>query len=309
MPIYFKETDVAEFVDMPSTIEALRQAFAAQARGEANIVPRTRWEFGERRLNVMGGGERTSKRYAVKAYGSSAFHILLYSEDQGLLAIMEANLLGQIRTGAASAVATERMARADAGKVALIGAGRQARAQVLALDAIGRVKELAVFARRRETLEPFCKDMGTRIKGRVHPAASAEAAVRGADIVVAATNASKPVVMNDWLSPGTHVNGMGANAANRREIDPEIVLHSALIVTDDIEQAKTEAGEFIDLANAGRLDWNRVTPLHQIVAAPPAPRDPIAITLFKSLGVGLEDCAVASLLYDRAIASGRFNPL
>ena len=88
MPIYFKEADVAEFVDMPSTIEALRQAFAAQARGEANIVPRTRWEFGDRRLNVMGGGERASKRYAVKAYGSSAFHILLYSEEQGLLAII-----------------------------------------------------------------------------------------------------------------------------------------------------------------------------------------------------------------------------
>ena len=81
--------------------------------------------------------------------------------------------------------------------------------------------------------------------------------------------------MNDWLSPGTHVNGMGANAANRREIDPEIVLRAALVVTDDIEQAKTEAGEFIDLANAGRFDWNQVTPLHQIVAAPPAPRDPM----------------------------------
>jgi ornithine cyclodeaminase/alanine dehydrogenase-like protein (mu-crystallin family) len=103
---------------------------------------------------------------------------------------------------------------------------------------------------------------------------------------------------------------MGANAANRRELDPEIVLRAALLVTDDIEQAKTEAGEFIDLVRAGRLDWSRVAPLHQIVAAPPSSaRDPNAVTLFKSLGVGLEDCAVASLLYDRAIASGRFKPL
>lgn len=309
VPIYFKEADVAELVDMPVTIGALRQAFAAQARGEANIVPRTRWEFGDRRLNVMGGGERSSKRYAVKSYGSSAFHVLLYSADQGLLAIIEANLLGQIRTGAATAVATERMALRDAGKVGLIGAGRQAHAQVLALRAIGRVKELAAFARNRDTLTAFCDALGRELGIAVRAAASAEDAVRGADIVVTATNAAKPVLMHGWLAPGAHVNAMGANAAARRELDPEIVLRAGTIVTDDIAQAKTEAGEFIDLAKTGRFDWSRVIPLHQIVAAPLAARDPTAITLFKSLGVGLEDLAIASLIYDRAVASGRFKPL
>jgi len=115
--------------------------------------------------------------------------------------------------------------------------------------------------------------------------------------------------MNAWLAPGAHINAMGANAANRRELDPEIVLRSALIVTDDIAQAKVEAGEFIDLAKVGQFDWDRVKPLHQIVAAPAPPRDAAAITLFKSLGVGLEDLAIASLIYDRATASGRFKPL
>jgi ornithine cyclodeaminase/alanine dehydrogenase-like protein (mu-crystallin family) len=105
------------------------------------------------------------------------------------------------------------------------------------------------------------------------------------------------------------VNGVGANAANRRELDPEIVRRAALVVTDDIPQAKTEAAEFIDLANAGKLDWNRVKPLHEIVAAASVPRDASAITLFKSLGVGLEDVAVASIIYDRALASGRCKPL
>ena len=99
------------------------------------------------------------------------------------------------------------------------------------------------------------------------------------------------------------------HAPSRRELDAEIVLRAALVVTDDIEQAKLEAGEFIDLARAGRLDWNDLIPLHRIVGSPGLRREHDAITLFKSLGVGLEDLAIASLLYDRAAASGRFKPL
>ena len=93
-PIYVKESDVTEFLDMPTCIQALRDAFTAEAKGEANIVPRTRWPFGSVRLNVMGGGERASKRFAVKSYGGGAFHVLYYTEDKGLLAIIEANALG-----------------------------------------------------------------------------------------------------------------------------------------------------------------------------------------------------------------------
>jgi ornithine cyclodeaminase/alanine dehydrogenase-like protein (mu-crystallin family) len=142
----------------------------------------------------------------------------------------------------------------------------------------------------------------------VRAAASGEEACGEADIVVAATNSATPVVRRAWLKPGAHVVGMGANAANRRELDPQIVLDAALLVTDDIPQAKLEAGEFIDLVAAGRLDWGKVRPLHEIVASPPQ-RDANALTLFKSLGVGLEDVAVASVIYDRVTASGRFKPL
>jgi ornithine cyclodeaminase/alanine dehydrogenase-like protein (mu-crystallin family) len=308
VPIYLKERDVAELLDMPSAIQALREAFAARARGEAVIVPRTRWEFGDRRLNVMGGGLRSPSRYALKSYGSSAYHVLLYSQE-GLLAIIEANVLGQIRTGAASGVASETMARPNSGKVAIIGTGRQARTQALALAAIGMLTELAVSARDRARLDAFCATLRKELDIPVRAAASVEAAVADADIVVTATNSATPVLRHDWLKPGTHVNAIGANAANRREIDADTVLRASLVVTDDIEQAKVEAGEFIDLAEAGRFDWSKVTALHQIVGAPPMARDDRAITLFKSLGVGLEDVAVASIIYDRAMASGRFKPL
>ena len=129
------------------------------------------------------------------------------------------------------------------------------------------------------------------------------------DQAVIMDNSATPVVMHSWLKPGTHVIGMGANAANRREIDPEIVLRASLVVTDDIAQAKLEAGEFIELAKAGQFDWGRVKPLHEIVTGPKIPYDDRAITLFKSLGVGLEDVAVATIIHDRAAASGRFKPL
>jgi ornithine cyclodeaminase/alanine dehydrogenase-like protein (mu-crystallin family) len=309
VPIYLNEQDAAQFVDMASAIAAVRAAFVAQARGEAVNIPRTRLEFGARRLNVMAGGGRAPERYALKSYGSSSYHILLYSAEHGLLAIMEANLLGQIRTGAASAIATQAMARPDAGKVGLIGAGRQARAQIQALHCVGCVTEVAVFARDRAKREAFCERLASELALPVRAAASAAAAVAGADIVVTATNSSTPVVMHEWLAPGTHVNAMGANAASRRELDPQIVLRAAMLVTDDVEQAKAEAAEFIDLARAGQLDWNDLIPLHRIVGAQRMSRDRAAITLFKSLGVGLEDLAIASLLYDRALASGRFKPL
>jgi len=309
MPIYIKEADVAEFLDMPSTLNALRGVFAAEAKAQANTVPRTRWPFGSVRLNVMGGGERTSKHFAVKSYGGGAFHVLYYAEDKGLLAIIEANTLGQIRTGAASGVATEKMARTGSGKVALIGTGRQARTQALALKAVGMLTELRVFGRNRERLDAFCEKLAKELSAPVRAAASGEEAASGADIVVTATNSAEPVLRHAWLAPGAHVNAMGANSANRRELDADCVLKASLVVTDHVEQAKMEAGEFIDLAKAGRFDWSSVKPLHQILAGPPLQRDAQAITLFKSLGVGLEDLAVAEVIYQRAVASGRFQPV
>jgi ornithine cyclodeaminase/alanine dehydrogenase-like protein (mu-crystallin family) len=309
VPIYLKESDVTEFLDMPSCIQALRDAFAAEAKGEANIVPRTRWPFGAVRLNVMGGGERSTKRFAMKSYGGGAFHVLLYAEDKGLLAIIEANVLGAIRTGAASAVASEKMARPGAGKVALVGTGRQARTQALALRSVGLLTELAVVARDKAKLEAFCVRLGGELGAPVRAALSVEDAASDADIVVTATGSAEPVLKQAWLAPGAHINAIGANAASRREVDADCVLKASLVVTDHIEQAKMEAGEFIDLAKAGKFDWSTVKPLHQIVTGLPVVRDPTAHTLFKSLGVGLEDVAAASIIYDRAMASGRYKPL
>ena len=304
MPPYFDEQHARRMLDMAAVIGALREMFLAQASGVVRNVPRTRIPVFERSLNITAAIDEASERFAVKIYGSGGFHILLYGRGKGLLAIMEANWLGQLRTGAATGLATSLMAGADAMRVGIIGAGRQARAQLLALKAVGKLSKVAAYARNRGALEQFCADMTSALACDVTAAQSAERAVRDAEIVVTATTSATPVLEREWLRPGTHINAMGANSAQRMELAPDIVRDASLVVVDDPEQARKEAGEFIALEKAGDFDWERVLPLCRIVMAGARDRDPRGITLFKSLGAGLEDLAIASLLYDRSVRDG-----
>ena len=302
MPAYYDGQHARRMIDMPAAVDCLRKMLLAQARGAVHNVPRTRVPVFDRSLNITAAIDDAEERYAVKIYGGGGFHILLYGRRAGLLAIMEADWLGQLRTGAATGIATFLMARGDARRVGIIGAGRQARAQLLALKAVGRLREAAAFARNREALKRFCTEMTQELDCEVSPAASPERAVREADIVVTATTSAKPVLERGWLSPGTHVNAMGANSAQRMELALDIVRDASLVVVDDGEQARKEAGELIALEKCGALDWDRVAPLCRLVeSGPRIHRDPDAITLFKSLGAGIEDLAIASLLYDRSL--------
>jgi ornithine cyclodeaminase/alanine dehydrogenase-like protein (mu-crystallin family) len=300
MPAYFDEQHARRTLDMAAVLDPLRNMFLAQARGTVRNVPRTRTPVFDRSLNITAAIDETSGRYAVKIYGAGGFHILLYARGKGLLAIMESDWLGQLRTGAATGIASALMARSDAGRVAIIGAGRQARCQLLALKAVGKLNHAVAFARNREALKRFCAEMTRTLECEVAPAPSAESAVREADVVVTATNSAKPVLEREWLAPGTHVNGMGANSAQRMELALEVVRDASLIAVDDREQARKEAAEFIALDKADAFDWERVTPLCRLVESGVPNRDPRAITVFKSLGAGLEDLAIASLLYDRS---------
>jgi ornithine cyclodeaminase/alanine dehydrogenase-like protein (mu-crystallin family) len=306
MPLYLTEKNVATLIDVGATIEALEQAFAALAKAAAVNHPRRRYKLLGGRLNIMLAADGPSRRFAVKAYGSngvSCYHVLLYSADRGLLAIIEADQLGQIRTGAASGLATRHLARPEARRLGMIGAGRQARTQLLAVHQVRPLTSAAVFARNAESLGAFCEQMRRDTGLDVRPAASARAAIEGADIVVTATKSSTPVVEAAWLTPGMHVNAVGANAASRQELDPEAYAHPAtLIAVDDIEQARVEAGELVALAAQSRLDWTRVHTLGDIIANPPH-ADANRITIFKSLGAAIEDLAAASMLYDRAVAA------
>jgi len=296
MPIYIDEARVRDALGIDLVIAALRKAFLAQAQGSVVNLPRSRAKLLGNSMNITAASDAASDRYAVKIYGSGNFHIHLYDRTHGLLAICEADWLGQLRTGAANGLAASLMARPQSRVVGLIGAGRQAVAQLLALEALGLMEEVSVYARRRDKLAEFCERMGKRLRADIRMADSVEKAVELADIVVTATNALNFVVPRAAVRAGTHINGVGANAANRMEIDPVLIDVCALIVTDDIDQARGEAGEFLALGE--KFDWSRVRPLCDLVASGTSDRSDKDITFYKSLGAGLEDLAAASALYD-----------
>jgi alanine dehydrogenase len=301
MPFFIDDNSVRSLVDMKMVIAAVETAFQKQARGENFNLPRHRFKSGEARLNVMLAGDSIANRYALRAYGSlgkSISHVLLYGVE-GLLAVIDARTLSSWRTGAATAVAAKYLARPEARTVGIVGAGRQAEFQLVALQAVRPLSEVRVFARKPENLEAFCARMASRLEIPVRATASAQDAAEGADIVIAATTSKDPVLFADWIKPGACVIGMGANAADRRELDPAIVTGADVVVTDDLNQAKSEAGEFIELANFGLLDWSRVISLGDLIASPVKPGG--GFKVFKSLGAGIEDLAAASIVYDGAL--------
>jgi alanine dehydrogenase len=227
------------------------------------------------------------------------------ADDGTLLAIIEADLFGQLRTGAASGLATKLLANPTSRTLAIIGTGKQARSQALAVCAVRPITQVRVFSRSYERRMDFARALEAELKIETRPNDTAEACVEGADIVVTITKSAEPVYRSEWLADGVHVNAAGANSATRRELDPTTVLRAAVRATDDRKQAREEAAEFRDLVSAGRLSWDDVQELGDLVTGKVPGRTSLsAITLFKSLGIGLEDVAFAELIYRRALEAG-----
>lgn len=312
MTLMLREADVRQLLTMPDAIDALDAAFRDLGAGAAQNVSRQRIVLPQHQgvLHMLAAAVPALDALGFKAYTASAngvrFVVNLYRASTGeLLAMIEADWLGRMRTGAASGLATRLLARAEAKVVGLIGTGGQAETQVLAMAAARPLECVRVWGRDRVRLGAFCALMAQQTGVLVEPAASAEAAISEADIVVTATTAREPMVRGDWLAPGTHINAMGSNWADRREIDTAAVQRADLIVADSVAQAQIEAGDLIIPANEGKLDWQRVHELAAIVAGTtPGRENATQITLFNSLGVGLEDVAVAARIYALARERG-----
>jgi alanine dehydrogenase len=308
-PIYLTEEDVRGLLTVTDALAALNECFAHWHDPGTTNIDRRRANVGAGNFNLMGAAYGHRKVYGLKAYfagkSGARYHTLLYSaETAQLLAMIEADLFGAIRTGAASGIATKYMARKDAHSLAVIGAGKQAIHQVAAIVAVRPIKSICVYTRTPESRTAFAKALETQFSIPAHAAADAPGCVAGADIVVTITKSAEPVVRGAWLADGAHVNAAGANAAARREVDADAVLRAGLVVTDARSQAQVEAGEFRDLAATGKLDWNHVHELGDVVAGKVARQSDRQITLFKSLGIALEDVAFAELAYRRAVAAG-----
>ena len=213
--------------------------------------------------------------------------------------------LGALRTGAASGVATKHMARQDACVLGVIGTGRQARTQVEAITHVRPIKEVRVFSRSQENRGRFCHDVAAHHELHAVPAATAEEAIRGADIAVTATTSTTPVLLGEWLAPGTHVNAIGANYEHRRELDVKAIERAATIATDDPEQVRYESTDLAEAVAQGILAWNSILPLGEIVAGRvPGRAGKDDVTLFKSLGVAMEDVALSIRAFEKARQQG-----
>jgi len=309
MALYLTEEDVQRLLPMDRAMACVEASLRGQHTGEGVNQPRKRILLPQCSLHYMAAALPDEKMMGLKIYtitrSAFRFIVLLYDSETGeLLALIEADHLGRIRTGAASGVATKYMAWAGASRVGLIGTGRQARTQLEAVAAARKLSRVAVFGREKSRRQEFCREMSERLGLEISPAESAETAVRGSDIVITATNSREPVLRGDWLEAGTHINAIGANMIDRRELDDATIAAAGLIAVDSVEQAKTEAGDLVyGLPSAGR-NWQTVRELHEVVAGKRTRASADEITLFKSCGIALWDVAVGGYVYREAKAKG-----
>ena len=304
MTLHINEAEVRAVLTMPQALEAVEEISRKQSTGEVVVHPRRRFELpGGGFFHYMAAADYSTGYVAMKQYtyvrGKLRFLVPLYEMATGdLLAQIEADYMGQLRTGAASGVATKYLARKDSRVAAIIGTGGQAKTQLEAVAAARKLESARAYGRDAAKREKFCAEMSGRIGIPVDPCSSAAEAVRGADIVSTATTASQPVVRGADLSPGTHINAIGANHAHKRELDDEAVASADVIVVDSVEQSRQEAGDLIIAFHGDEICWTGVKKLSEIVAGKANGRtSDTEVTLFKSNGIASWDLAVAVKVY------------
>ena len=310
MTLHINEAEVRSLLTMVMALEAVEESLRKQARGEVVVQPRRRFELPKGFYHYMAaadyaGGFVAEKQYTYVA-GKIRFLVMLYEMATGdLVAQIEADYMGQLRTGAASGVATKYMARRDARIAAIIGTGGQARTQLEAIAGVRKLELARAYGRDVTRLEKFCADMTERLGIPVRAAASAAEAVRGADIVVTATTASHPVVTGSDIASGMHINAIGVNHAHKQELDEGAVGRANFIAVDSIEQSRQEAGDLIMAFDQDESKWSDVKKLADIVDGKiPGRSNEADVTMFKSNGIASWDLAVAVRVWHLAREKG-----
>ncbi len=308
MAILLTHADVKSAIDMAGAIEAMEAGFAEEAAGFTTLPQRINMKAGKGWLRVGPVAMERSGWMGFKAMNLTAgkgvrYQVHLYAIETGeLLAIMDAQHLTTLRTGATSAVATKRLARHGTAEVALLGAGPEAAAQMAAMVALGIVKRARVFsptpAKREALAASFAAD-GVNITAVDNP----ETMVREADIVLAAVKSSSVALHGEWLQPGAHVNSVGTARPDQRECDVACFTRSARIIVDTYEGVFGEAGDAVAARDA--IDPQRVAELSALVGgAVPGRQAEHEITMFKSVGTGLQDIGLAAAIYANARTHG-----
>lgn len=310
MALYLKEDEVGSLLDMQSVLEAVEAVMAAHGRGETIDFPRQRVRLPTSMTHLLQGGVPSLNLSGFKVYttsgGHARFWVHLFDASNGdPVAVLEADRLGMMRTGATNGVAARCLARPESRIVGVFGAGWQAQGQIMALCAVRPIERFKVFARNQDKLRSFCAQMSSETGCEVVPATSAEETVRDSDIVVTITTSPKPLFDAEWLAPGTHINAAGSNSLARQELSEATVRRADVICVDAREVALREAGDLLPLLEKGRTQPGRWVELGEVAAGiRPGRTDPAQITLFESQGMAIQDIAVAARVVELALERG-----
>jgi ornithine cyclodeaminase/alanine dehydrogenase-like protein (mu-crystallin family) len=310
MPVLLlTEDDVRQVLTMDMALAAVEEGLRKMALEEVQNVPRSRSQTDHVMLHVLSASAKTLGICGYKAYTTTRrgaqFHVGLFDGKTGaLLSLMQADYLGQMRTGAASGVATQYMARPDAVEVGCFGSGKQARTQVQAVCKVRRVQRVQVYSPNAEHRSQFCQELCELCHTTVEPVPRPEMAAEDKDIVITATASREPVLSGNWLSEGTHLNVVGSNFLGKAEVDAVAVRRCESIVVDSKDQARLEAGDFVQALEDGSIHWADVHELGQVIVGRYTGRAHSQdVTMFKSLGIAIEDVAVAAKVYAAAQAA------
>jgi ornithine cyclodeaminase/alanine dehydrogenase-like protein (mu-crystallin family) len=302
--VYLDESDVHALLEPSDAIQAIEACFHRMAAGEVEIAPRRRLRLPEGALADMAAADRGlglagGKLYAATSQGVAFVVCLFDTETSALVAVVEADHLGRLRTGAASGVAARYLARNAARTLGVLGCGHQAVTQVACLRAaVPAIEHVVAYCRTPERLAAFCKEVGA-VPGESHRDAASQ------DVVVTITSSRDPVVRGEWLAPGALVVAAGANVASRRELDNVVLERASFVCCDWLEQARIESGDLIDPVEAGVLDWLEVHELHEVVAGEVVGRHSDSdVVVFKSNGIAAWDVALAAEAVRRARERG-----
>ena len=309
MPLYLSESDVATLLEPADAVESIEACFQRMSAGEVEIAPRRRLRLPEGALADMAAADRGlglagGKLYAATASGAT-FVVCLFDEATSeLVAVIEADRLGQLRTGAASGVAARHLARNGARALGVIGCGLQAETQVACVRAaVPSIERVVAYCRTQERLDAFCARVGAE-PGESHRDAAQQ------DVVVTITTSKDPVLRGEWLEPGALVLAAGANHPSRRELDNVVLERAEFVCCDWLEQARIESGDLIEPVAAGALDWLEVHELHEVVSGELQGRQAEAdIIVFKSNGLAAWDVALGAEAVRRAREQGVGTPL
>lgn len=310
MAVFLTEADVKQVLIPEMALAGVESAHRDLALGQALDTPRQRSRLPQTVLHILQGALPAQGVLGYKAYTSNRsgnrFLVHLFDAASGRLkAVIEADYLGMMRTGAASGVAARWLARPDATVAGIFGSGWQAEGHVRSVCAALPLELVKVWGRDAGKLRDFCARMSEQTGRRVVPAADAEDAVREADLLGTVTTAAKPLFDADWLKPGVHINAAGSNALIRQELSEQAVRHCDLITVDSVATALAEAGDLLPLLEKGRLHSRQLVELGEIIVGRhPGRSNGEQITLFESQGMAIQDLAVAVRVLEAALALG-----